>query len=174
MKNSLIITIAMALALNFSAKADYVFSWSVDESSIWYNYSYVAIAVKQASGDISYLMSAENTSSPSLYTKGSATPAVADVSAYFDNTGTYKASDYADYSYALVLINSEFSQVLATSYYYTLDSLLANAKVYETASAATQAGSVNTVNYNSLIPEPTSGLLLLIGGALLALKRKRN
>ena len=173
MKKSTLLFVLMALALNFSAKAGYVFSWSVNESSIWNDYSYVAIAVKQASGDISYLMSAENASSPSLYAKGSATPAVADVSSYFDSNGKYLASDYADYSYALVLVNSEFSQILATSYYYTLDSLLANAKVYETASAAQQAGAVNTVNYNSIIPEPTSGLLLLIGGALLALKRKR-
>ena len=171
MKNSLIVTIVMALALNFSANADYVFSWSVNESTVWYNYSYAVIAIKQATGDISYLMSADNASSPSVYSKSSSTPAVADVTAYYDSTGTFNSNDYADYTYALVLFNSEFSEILATSYWYSLDTLLADAKVYETASAATQAGSVNAVNYNYIIPEPTSGLLLLIGAALLALKR---
>ena len=161
----------MTLALTFSAKADYVFTWNVNESSIWYDYSYVAIAIKQATGDTSYLMSSADTTSVSVYEKGGEA-VYADVTKYYDSNGTYKASDYADYSYALVLFNSEFSEILATSYYYTLDTLLANAKIYETGSAVKQEVTVNTVNYNSIIPEPTSGLLLLIGGALLALKRK--
>ena len=173
MKNSLIVTILMALALTFSAKANYVFTWNVNESSVpRTDYSYIAIAIKQATGDTSYLMSSADTESVSVYAKGGEA-VYADVTAYFDNVGAYKSNDYADYSYALTLFNSDFSQVLATSYWYNLDTLLADAKIYENGSAAKQEVTVNTVNYNSIIPEPTSGLLLLIGGALLALKRKR-
>lgn len=36
------------------------------------------------------------------------------------------------------------------------------------------AGSVNTWTASVSIPEPTSGLLLLVGGSLLALRRKRR
>ena len=79
--------------------------------------------------------------------------------------GDYTAGDA--YTYYTVV----FNDTLANASYFLITDELAKT-VPSSGSLAMQFGTQAAKSWQS-IPEPTSGLLLLVGGALLALKRKR-
>lgn len=82
--------------------------------------------------------------------------------------GTYGNSSY---SFFVELINASgkvYTQKAATSY----DNLLSSG--YVSASALDRPTGALSGGFNGAsVPEPTSGVLLLVGGALLALRRRR-
>ena len=81
--------------------------------------------------------------------------------------GDYTAGDTYSY-YTIVLDNT----VPASAAYFLATAEKANVEVPSSGSMNMAFGS-QASNAWQAIPEPTSGLLLLVGGALLALKRKR-
>ena len=91
--------------------------------------------------------------------------------AWFDLSNS--SYDYADaaYSFVLELVNDDL-QVQGTSERVNYNDIPASAKV---ASFDTVSGSSYTSwNAGSVtIPEPTSGLLMLLGASLLALRRRQ-
>ena len=99
------------------------------------------------------------------------------IAGYDLSEGTAWATDlrtYGDsrYSFFVELINASgslvYTQKAATSY----DNLLSSG--YVSASALDRpTGAVSGGFNGASVPEPTSGVLLLIGGAMLALRRRR-
>ncbi len=90
--------------------------------------------------------------------------------AWFDLTG-YNKND-TTYSFVLELVNSDL-QVVGASQYQSYDTIKGQSGVVQ------NLGSILPSTYTAWnqgfvsIPEPTSGLMLLLGASLLALRRKR-
>ncbi len=99
-------------------------------------------------------------------------------------TGTYLTmqqtdiSSYSDnqYSFFVEMVNyASDPETVTQGYTYSYDELLSahyvsfDATDVEIVTAAASAG-----NMGSAVPEPSSGLLLLMGGAMLALRRRRQ
>ncbi|MCQ2391808.1 MAG: PEP-CTERM sorting domain-containing protein [Kiritimatiellae bacterium] len=91
--------------------------------------------------------------------------------AYFDLTG-FTSSDPA-YSFVLELVNDEY-EVQGTSTAFSYAQLQSQTGVVQ--ASIDSIGPLNYVSWNAGfvdIPEPTSGLMLLLGASLLALRRKQ-
>lgn len=86
---------------------------------------------------------------------------------YADVTG-YSDSAYIFYIEMLSVVDGAWQQGWTSSgmSYSQLSNYISEGGI--------TAGSVSTWSANIAIPEPTSGLLLLIGGSLLALRRRRR
>ena len=98
------------------------------------------------------------------------------IAAYDLSEGTVWATDLGtygntSYSFFVELINASgkvYTQKAATSY----DNLLSSG--YVSASALDRPTGALTGGFNgAAVPEPTRGVLMLVGGALLALRRRR-
>ncbi len=77
-----------------------------------------------------------------------------------------------------VIVDGEIAE--GSNYYVFNSTAIPGANVYEPPSAGTQwqpkaseLALAGSGKFTSDIPEPTSGLLLLVGGAMLALRRRR-
>ena len=163
-----IVKIGLAVAAMMIAavsSADYMLTWALDEDSVpsWVpSYNYAALAVKTAgSSDYSYLKASDG--STSLYTKESSTAVIADVSSY------YTVADSLFYSVYLYNITDSSYDVVANGAWLSFTDILSY--VYENGTIADQQARAYPVSFT--IPEPTSALLLLVGCALLTLRRRR-
>lgn len=66
-------------------------------------------------------------------------------------------------------------ETVATGYKYSYDELVSSGYVAASPLEVNDAiAAASGANFGSPIPEPSSGLLLLIGGAMLALRRRRQ
>ena len=95
------------------------------------------------------------------------------------DTATGTAGTTAQFSYVLVDAGQTGYYVAATgltgTYYDPDDNLTPPpAGMAKTVSTAITADSMTSFSGGGGVPEPTSGLLLLVGGAMLALRRKQK
>ena len=88
--------------------------------------------------------------------------------------GQYGVDGYSFFVEMVNFSNNEF-QTVATGATYSYNELVSSGYVATgaTSTAAAQAAA-SQANMGSPIPEPSSGLLLLMGGAMLALRRRRQ
>ena len=146
------------------AKADYIY-WMIDTASAA-DYDYTA-AVLRNSSDSSFSVSINTGSGELVGYDGSLNDRIASYQA--DAGGFYSSvpgSGYSGQSFFVELLNGD--QWLAQSQLVTLTSAnIYSGTVSTPASAPAHFGSY-------AVPEPTSGLLFLIGGMLLGLKRRRQ
>ncbi len=110
-------------------------------------------------------------------TTGTLADGVDIVAAYDLREGTAWATDLgtygnSSYSFFVELLNASSSPVYAQKAATSYDNLLSSG--YVSASALDRpTGAVSGGFNGASVPEPTSGVLLLIGGAMLALRRRR-
>ncbi len=138
--------------------------WQVNNNP--QNYNYAALIAKNGENEeyVELVDADGNKFSPSVYTAPATSSGTgvqyADVSSY--------NSDWSFYVEMLNYENGEWEQGWTgpTMSYDSLSGYISDGGI--------SAGSVNVWTASVTIPEPTSGLLLLVGGSLLALRRKRR
>lgn len=86
--------------------------------------------------------------------------------------GQYGADGYSFFVEMVNYSNDEF-QTVATGATYSYNELVSSGYV-ATGPTSIPAAQAAAANMGSPIPEPSSGLLLLMGGAMLALRRRRQ
>ena len=86
--------------------------------------------------------------------------------------GQYGADGYSFFVEMVNYSNGEF-QTVATGATYSYNELVSSGYV-ATGPTSMPAAQTAAANLGSPIPEPSSGLLLLMGGAMLALRRRRQ
>lgn len=86
----------------------------------------------------------------------------------------YEGDGYLFYVEMCNYNNGNYDTV-ATGYKYSYDELVSSGYVAASPLEVNDAiAAASGANFGSPIPEPSSGLLLLIGGAMLALRRRRQ
>lgn len=147
--------IAMVLCAAVVAKADLMLYWTVPEDA-WNGAQYAAIMGKTDSGYVQLGSKVE-------------IGGVADTSIGSSNS-------YVDYMVSLFTYAGGAWNTLAnSSSVYTYNQLVDTGSTYEDLGEMSQFAEspYNFSGFTAAIPEPTSGLMLLLGLGALALKRKR-
>ena len=147
----------MAVGIGLSLQADYLY-WMVDTDSAAKYEPYTAVRLTDGTTPIDE------------YVFNSASELIAyqtQPNGYFTAEGTFDSSQ----SFFVELLNG--STWTAQSAPRTYAQLLASGNIFKSGSIAPATASAASFgSYN--VPEPTSGLLFVIGGMLLGLKRKRQ
>ena len=147
----------MAVGIGLSLQADYLY-WMVDTDSAAKYEPYTAVRLT------------DGTKTIDEYEFTGASELVAyqeQPSGYFTAVGTFDSSQ----SFFVELLNG--STWTAQSAPETYEQLLYSVSIFKSGSIAPATASAASFgSYN--VPEPTSGLLFVIGGMLLGLKRKRQ
>ena len=159
-----IVCFALVFSVTLGLKANVLY-WQVNNNP--QNYNYAALVAVDAEGNEEYVELVDqdgNPFSPAAYTAPATSSGTgvqyADVSGY--------NSSYSFYTEMLNWDGSEFTEGWTgpTMTYDSLSNYISDGGI--------SSGSVNAWTASVTIPEPTSGLLLLVGGSLLALRRKRR
>lgn len=167
MKQLKILFCVAVLALAGVTQADALY-WQVDTANAGVGgYSGSDVAYAQL---FAVAKDAEFDYSSSKITLGEdAFVAVKDDKPYLTDLGSYGSSSY---SFFVELYNNS-GETLHTGYAVNYNDLLASG--YISTSGVLTPTTLATSGFNgAAVPEPTSGVLLLIGGAMLALRRRRR
>lgn len=149
-----LLTIAMITLAAFAAKADLYLYWTVPADA-WDGAEYAAIMGNTGSG----------------YTQLGYKVAIGDEA----DTLIGDSTSYVDYIISLfTYADGVWNTVANSSNVYTFSDLVATGSTYENLGSMSQLvdSPASFSGFTATIPEPTSGLMLLIGLAGLALKRK--
>ena len=165
-----ILALAVA-AVAFAASADYIY-WYVDDPEVepgWANAGDpidFAYATMTAFGNGADTGTALNIYSPSTGDTGNPYLAAENNTTGYAYSGTFDY-DTTDYLRVDLYDNSGTSVGWQT---YQMADLIAS--VWKGDSVTSQSGAT-ALAVTAVVPEPTSGLMLLFGGALLALRRRK-
>ena len=149
----------MAVGVCLSLQADYLY-WMVDTTSAANYAPYTAVR----------LMSVGDTTPIDEYEFSAASDLIAyqaELGGYFTSEGEFGSSQ----SFFVELLNGDTWK--AQSGTKTYEQLLAAGSIFKSGSIA-PATATATPFGTYAVPEPTSGLLFLVGGMLLGLKRRRQ
>ena len=161
-----LLTAAFAVVAAFGLQAGTLY-WQINNNPN--NDQYAAVAVLDGSGElVGYANILDGDGGDVIGNIVSASDAMSEVQ-YADISG-YN-SDYTFVVEMLSTDGSAWERGWTSGTPMTYDQLKTEGYVSE---GGISAGSVNSWTSSVTIPEPTSGLLLLVGGSLLALRRKRR
>lgn len=146
----------LVVGVGLAVHADYLY-WMVDTTAAEAYEPYTAVRLTDGTTEIDKYEFASAAALKDYQSDGS----------YFTATGTYDSSQ----SFFVELLSGDTWK--AQSGAMTYAQLLASGSIFKSGSIApATAHAASFGSYN--VPEPTSGLLFIIGGMLLGLKRKRQ
>lgn len=153
-------TVAVLASLGLQADTLY---WQINSNPN--NDQYAALVVLQNGEKVGYATLLDGDGGNPVSPLADASDAMSNIQ-YADVTGY--DSTYSFYVEMLSLVNDEWQQGWTGPLmnYDDITNYISDGGI--------NAGSVQTFTASVTIPEPTSGLLLLVGGSLLALRRKRR
>ena len=157
---SRIVMFAATAFVGFVANASYLY-WQVGDGAG--EYSYAAVCVVDSSGNTLQEDGANMWLEPVVATGQADEPKYA-----VTDLGIYSSSEY---SFFVELVNSEYSTV-ATSTVMTYAQLASN--IADIGTAIPTVGFHPWVAFPQTTPEPTGGVMLLLGAAMLALRRRQS
>ena len=170
MKKLLIIAVAaMAVASAKAASVDWNVAGTADQenytvyllTSLADSYASVSEIAAAAVDSATIVKNGRKYSTGDQTAHGDAVTAASMANAYYVIVASASATTYTSYG------------VNMSSLVYDPDNQETSSGSFDSVDAATIISSGTTKSYSSPVPEPTSGLLLLLGMAGLALKRKR-
>ena len=146
-----------------SVKASVLY-WQVEPGTAGDSFQYALLKATTGSGDpVTVAGASAQGTAPEQY-----------VSLQNTELGQYGNDSYSFFVEMANYADGQF-QTVATGATYTYNELVSSGYVATgaTSTAAAQAAA-SQANMGSAVPEPSSGLLLLMGGAMLALRRRRQ
>lgn len=174
MKTMKTLMLVAAATVSMQLFGSYVFNWRLMTKvpRMEGDYDYAVIAVyNDATGNIASLYGVNgrlaSSANSNVTSKFYYEDLADDIWAQADITQIVSLKDAA-YSYVIELYSDNYGYVNETGH-YTYASLFAG---YEMETGSTSDPNVKIRNVHSIIPEPTSALLLMVGLGLLGLKRK--
>ena len=153
-----------------SARADYWLNWRVDDSGS-YSFDYAKVAVNSGSGYSSYLVSIGDFAGYDYYGAdegGKSVNAGDELGITFAGTG----NPVNDYLFRVELYDAD-DKLLAASDSISWGTAVNPENSYGTLNLMNPAAQPWVAQNFHVVPEPTSGMLFLLGLASLALRRKR-
>lgn len=170
----LILGLAVAMVATF-AQASYLY-WQVDNSGLKegsFNGHTITGYQLVGNGNVMAMTYLQDDDTWTTETAASVSPQVAQAGVYSNLSST----EYTYYIEVLGYDKAAYGEgnigVIAVSQGASYSDLVANGSVAPDLSSLAQAALAWNGGPSYAAPEPTSGLLLLLGGALLALKRRR-
>ena len=172
------IVLAFALCIG-SANAEYYLSWRIDNSSP-FEFVYATVKATGANGYSEYLVSTSTEGlggSPNFFADSyPGTSAAGENGLGLQAYGTGNPTDYSSYNFQVQLWGlgeSGDGELLAASTAASWGDLVTSFNCLNSAVEGTKGDGVWVVSGFHAVPEPTSGMLFLLGLASLALRRKR-
>ena len=156
--------VAFAALVAVTAKADALY-WQVDEGSTTESFQYAILNVTDGTTATRLAGASAEGTAPNQY-----------VSLQNTDISSYASSGYS-FFVELANYNNGSWEVVTSGTPVSYDNLVSGgyvAATFQQGLAISQSGGYNLGAGAAAVPEPTSGLLLLIGGAMLALRRRRQ
>ena len=157
--------VAVAVMLVTATASAGTLYWQVT-SDTGVNFSTAKVVVTQGGSRVAELGEVFATDMGDDGTGTKVTMQQTDISSYSSN----------DYSFFVEMVNyATDPETVNKGYTYSYNELLSAGYVsFDAGDVATVSAAATAGNMGSAIPEPSSGLLLLMGGAMLALRRRRQ
>ena len=152
----------MLLLAGASASAGTLYWQVTSDTGATFDEAWI-VAERKSDGNLTYIEGVDSDGQ----TPSSTALTQTDISAY-EGDGYLFYVEMCNYN------NGNYNTV-ATGYKYSYDELVSSGYVAASPLEVNDAiAAASGANFGSSIPEPSSGLLLLIGGAMLALRRRRQ